>query len=171
MNICQKCGHTNKVGALLCDKCGHMLEELVKAKADKETIRFAEIPAHVTAHIDEIVNKMVLTVPRSKNQEPIILDLNRDEFYVGRSEDGFVVDIDLVPYGASRLGVSRQHARIFLSGTTWMIEDLGSTNGTYLNRRHMTSNTQYIIRHGDELVFGKMQVQIYFSFDDTTMGF
>jgi pSer/pThr/pTyr-binding forkhead associated (FHA) protein len=147
-----------------------MLEELVKAKADKDTIRFAEPPAHLSSQLDS-PDKMVVTVPRSKNEEPIILTLDRTEFFIGRSEDGFMVDIDLVPYGASRLGVSRQHARIFLSGSTWMVEDLGSTNGSYLNRRRMLPDTQYIIRHGDEIVFGKMLVEIYFSFDDSTAGF
>lgn len=170
MNICSKCGHDNRAGSLLCDKCGHMLEELVKAREEKQTIRFAEPPAHVTAQLDA-PDKMVVTVPRSKNQDSIILDLDKGEFFIGRNEDGFIVDINLVPYGASRLGVSRQHARIFFSSNTWMIEDLGSTNGSYLNRRHMSANTPNIIRHGDELVFGKMLVQVYFSFDDSTAGF
>ncbi|MDQ7027375.1 MAG: FHA domain-containing protein [Anaerolineae bacterium] len=147
-----------------------MLEELVKAKEEKQTIRFAEPPAHITAQLNS-PDKMVVTVPRSKNQDLIILNLDKGEFFIGRSEEGVEVDINLVPYGASRLGVSRKHARIFFSDNTWMVEDLGSTNGSYLNRRHMTANTPNIIRHGDELVFGKMLVQVYFSFDASTAGF
>jgi pSer/pThr/pTyr-binding forkhead associated (FHA) protein len=154
---------------LLCDKCGHMLEELVKAKEEQKTIRFAPPPVHVTAQLDA-PDKLVVTVPRSKNQTPIILDINQGEFAIGRGEDGNRVEIDLEPYGAARLGVSRRHARIFLSDEAWMIEDLGSTNGSYLNRRAMTPNTPHIIRHGDELVFGKMLVQVFFSSDVSTAG-
>jgi pSer/pThr/pTyr-binding forkhead associated (FHA) protein len=170
MNKCSKCGHENRPGMLLCDKCGRMLEELVKAKAAQSTIRFAAPPPNVTAQLDS-PDKIVVTVPRSKNQDPIILDINQGEFVFGRCEDDNIVDVDLVPYGASRLGVSRRHARMFLSSDAWMIEDLGSTNGSYLNRRAMTANTPHIIRHGDELVFGKMLVQVFFSFDDSTASF
>lgn len=171
MNTCSKCGHENRPGTLLCDKCGHMLEELLKAKETQNTIRFATPPAHVTAQLGDSPDKLVVTVPRSKNQDPIILDIKKGEFIVGRSEDDNIVDIDLVPYGAARLGVSRRHARIFLSSDAWMIEDLGSTNGSYLNRRLMSPNTPHIIRHGDELVFGKMLVQVFFSFDESTASF
>lgn len=170
MNICSKCKHQNRAGALVCDRCGHMLEELVKASLAKQTIEFAAPPAHITAELD-VPDKLVVTVPRSKNQEPIVLDARNQDFVFGRNEEDNVVDIDLMPYGAARLGVSRQHARIFFSGNTWMIEDLSSTNGSYLNRRHMKANTPHVIRHGDELVFGKMLVQVYFSSDESISGF
>jgi pSer/pThr/pTyr-binding forkhead associated (FHA) protein len=52
-----------------------------------------------------------------------------------------------------------------------MIEDLGSTNGSYLNRRPLSPKTPHVIRHGDEVVFGKMLVQIYFSGADGFTGF
>jgi pSer/pThr/pTyr-binding forkhead associated (FHA) protein len=52
--------------------------------------------------------------------------------------------------------VSRRHARITISGTEASIEDLGSTNGTYLNRgRRLIPGQPFRIINGDELILGK----------------
>ena len=168
-NICSHCKHSNRSGVLICEKCGNMLDELAKATKLKNTVEFADPPPDVTAELEQ-PDRLVVTVPRSKNKEPIVLDSSRQDFTFGRTEDGNHVEIDLVPYGAARLGVSRKHARIYYSGNTWMIEDLGSTNGSYLNRRPMTANTPHVVRHGDELVFGRMLVQVYFSADESLAG-
>jgi pSer/pThr/pTyr-binding forkhead associated (FHA) protein len=49
--------------------------------------------------------------------------------------------------------VSQVHARIFPTGETVMVEDLGSTNGTYLNRRRVTSPAE--LQRGDRVKIGK----------------
>jgi pSer/pThr/pTyr-binding forkhead associated (FHA) protein len=49
--------------------------------------------------------------------------------------------------------VSQVHARVFPKGANYMIEDQGSTNGTYLNRRRITSPTE--VRRGDQIKIGK----------------
>jgi hypothetical protein len=50
-------------------------------------------------------------------------------------------EIDLTAIGGSKLGVSRQHAVIRCSAGQWTIEDMGSTNGTYLNESPLVPNT------------------------------
>jgi pSer/pThr/pTyr-binding forkhead associated (FHA) protein len=45
------------------------------------------------------------------------------------------------------------HARIYNSDGTWFIEDLGSTNGTYLNQRRITAPAE--VRAGDKVRIGK----------------
>jgi len=42
-------------------------------------------------------------------------------------------DVDLGPHGGSQAGVSRRHARLLYSPQGWLLEDLQSTNGTFLN--------------------------------------
>ncbi|MCX5745997.1 MAG: GGDEF domain-containing protein [Proteobacteria bacterium] len=69
--------------------------------------------------------------------------LDTDEKFIGRMED---LDIPL-----EGEGLSRKHARLFRDVTGWQIEDLGSTNGVYINdvkitRRHL--------KDGDLLRFG-----------------
>jgi pSer/pThr/pTyr-binding forkhead associated (FHA) protein len=49
--------------------------------------------------------------------------------------------------------VSQMHARLFAKGDVYMVEDLGSTNGTYLNRRKVTTPTE--LRRGDQVKIGK----------------
>jgi diguanylate cyclase (GGDEF)-like protein len=52
-------------------------------------------------------------------------ELGSDEIVVGRGSD---CDIQI-----DRDSVSRRHARIFRVGDQWHVEDLGSTNGSYIN--------------------------------------
>ncbi len=54
--------------------------------------------------------------------------------------------------GDMALAVSRRHARIFYSGWRVCIEDLGSRNGTWLNRKRVESPT--IVDRGDVIEFG-----------------
>ncbi|HEX2621680.1 MAG TPA: FHA domain-containing protein [Phototrophicaceae bacterium] len=90
-----------------------------------------------------------------KENKPIIL---------GRSDmrTRFVPDIDLTPYGALDRGVSREHSRIHLEGDRLYISDLDSTNGTFLAGKRLDPNTPTLIRKGDELVLGRLAVQILF---------
>lgn len=54
--------------------------------------------------------------------------------------------------------VSAQHARLSYHHQQWWLEDLASTNGTYLNDEVVTSPV--VITHGDELRLGHIGVKI-----------
>jgi pSer/pThr/pTyr-binding forkhead associated (FHA) protein len=54
--------------------------------------------------------------------------------------------------------VSTRHARLFNKEGTWFVEDLGSTNGTYLNRVKVTSPSPIAV--GDEVRVGKTVVEV-----------
>ena len=54
--------------------------------------------------------------------------------------------------------VSQMHARIFPKGDAVMIEDLGSTNGTYLNRQRITAATE--VQRGDRVKIGKTVLEM-----------
>jgi pSer/pThr/pTyr-binding forkhead associated (FHA) protein len=54
--------------------------------------------------------------------------------------------------------VSQVHARIFPKGESYMVEDQGSTNGTYLNRRRITAPTE--VRRGDQIKIGKTVLEM-----------
>jgi len=70
--------------------------------------------------------------------------LDRQEFVLGRGTD---CDIQV-----DRDSVSRRHAKVFLrDGTTWVVQDLGSTNGSYVNDE---SIQQAPLRDGDFLKIG-----------------
>jgi pSer/pThr/pTyr-binding forkhead associated (FHA) protein len=49
------------------------------------------------------------------------------------------------------------HARIFSRDGSWFLEDMGSTNGTYLNQRRITSPAE--LRAGDKVRIGKTTLE------------
>jgi pSer/pThr/pTyr-binding forkhead associated (FHA) protein len=54
--------------------------------------------------------------------------------------------------------VSQVHARLFARGDSVMVEDLGSTNGTYLNRRRITAPAE--LQRGDQVKIGKSVLEM-----------
>jgi pSer/pThr/pTyr-binding forkhead associated (FHA) protein len=61
------------------------------------------------------------------------IDLGEYPITIGRANDATLVVVD--DYASSR------HARIFAQDGQWIVEDLGSTNGTYLGRTRLTQPT------------------------------
>ena len=62
----------------------------------------------------------------------------------GRKEDNNVVMVD--PYA------SGHHARVYLKNTDYLLEDLGSTNGTLLNGEKLEGKA--VLKSGDEIKIG-----------------
>jgi pSer/pThr/pTyr-binding forkhead associated (FHA) protein len=71
-------------------------------------------------------------------------------------------DIDLTSDGGLEKGVSRRHAKITRRGSEVFIEDLGSINGTFLNRKKLTPYLPQVLKSGDELQLGKLILRVNF---------
>lgn len=71
-------------------------------------------------------------------------------------------DIDLTPYGALDRGVSREHASLHIEGEKLYVTDMDSTNGTFLGGNRLTAFTPTALRKGDELLLGRLPVQVLF---------
>lgn len=83
--------------------------------------------------------------------------LSGTEAVIGRwdADNGVFPDVDLDSYDPEAK-VSRRHARIKRKNSAYLIEDLGSTNGTYVNRgRRLLPGTAQTINGGDEIIVGK----------------
>jgi pSer/pThr/pTyr-binding forkhead associated (FHA) protein len=82
---------------------------------------------------------------------PVVIPLNGSDVTFGRAAPATVVLDD--PY------VSDRHARIAHEGSNgWVVTDLGSTNGTFLNQVKVTRPTP--IQAGDRLGIGKTTVEV-----------
>lgn len=102
-----------------------------------------------TAHAALVINR-----GRSAGKE---FPVHEDEAYIGRwdADSGIFPDIDL-DSDDPEAKVSRRHARITRRGEQYFIEDLGSTNGTFINRgRRLLPGDRQPLNDGDEIIIGK----------------
>jgi len=79
------------------------------------------------------------------------------ETNIGRwdADGGIFPDVDL-DQDDPEAKVSRRHARIIREGNQFFIEDLGSTNGTFINRgRRLLPGNRHPLNNGDEIIVGK----------------
>jgi hypothetical protein len=79
------------------------------------------------------------------------------EINIGRwdADSGIFPDVDLDEDDAEAK-VSRRHARIVNHNGQYFIEDLGSTNGTFVNRgRRLLPGKRHMLQNGDEIIVGK----------------
>jgi pSer/pThr/pTyr-binding forkhead associated (FHA) protein len=70
-----------------------------------------------------------------------------DAVTVGRIPDNHIQLDDVT--------VSRQHAVFIRAGDRWLVRDLGSLNGTYVNNERVEES---VIRHGDDLQIGRFRL-------------
>jgi hypothetical protein len=80
--------------------------------------------------------------------------------YIGRADDK-AVDVDLEDQEPpDRIWSSRQHAVITFEAGTMTIEDLNSTNGTYLNRSRIESGKKVPLSLNDVIQIGTVQLKV-----------
>ncbi len=73
----------------------------------------------------------------------------KDNIIVGRTHRNTLADVDLGPYGAAKVGISRRHARLTRQGNRWLIEDLESLNGTFVNEVEVKPGNPVPLKNGD----------------------
>jgi len=146
---CNNCGHANPAAANFCSACGAALDPTAQ---DPVTITFqpegdesgadAGIPEPVV--LDE--GAAVLVVRRGPTAGSRIL-LDAEVTSLGRhpQSDIFLDDVT----------VSRKHAEVVRSGSEFLVRDLRSLNGTYVNRERVEEAT---LAHGDELQVGRFKL-------------
>lgn len=148
-DICPRCGHSNPVGANFCSSCGADLD-----KGD-----------------DHTSTTMTVTVPIDSPEEEI--DVEMDELPAGvgmlvvtrgpNSGSRFALDEPLVTAGRhpdsmiflDDITVSRRHAEVRKVADGYKVADVGSLNGTYLNRQRVEEAD---LHDGDELQIGTFKL-------------
>jgi CRP-like cAMP-binding protein len=87
-----------------------------------------------------------------------------DETTIGRADPvtGILPDIDLTSVDANR-SVSRRHAKIICSGNQYfMLEEVGTVNGTYVNDQRIPTGTPVMIHNGDGIKIGLIAMKALF---------
>ena len=186
---CQSCGTENLDGAQFCDECGANLQISAGSNNEINVQNFQPLlsepsfnVASVTSIGIEPIIEQVAPVPVEKPSERksegahsmLVIErgtsvgkrfnLSADESYIGRwdADNGIFPDVDLDAYDPEAK-VSRRHARIRReNGNKYIIEDLGSTNGTFINRgRRLIPGNSNILNDGDEIIVGKTFLRFY----------
>jgi hypothetical protein len=86
--------------------------------------------------------------------------LYEGENYIGRADEK-AVDVDLEDQeAADRVWSSRQHAVIFFESGTLTVEDLNSTNGTFVNRLRVHPGQKQQLRLNDVIQVGTVQMRV-----------
>jgi hypothetical protein len=143
---CPECGFQNPEAANYCAKCGALL---VRDESDT-TMSYTPDDGEEegAAILDEIKTEGPALVVRSgggRAGEHFLLETEATT--VGRSPDCHVFLDDVT--------VSRRHAEVLRRDGQFFIEDKGSLNGTFLNRRRIESAP---LEDGDELQIGKYKL-------------
>ena len=147
---CPECGFVNDEGANYCQKCGAYLSR--PEGADEPTTMTYVVDASGEMHpvdIDEVIEKsgaaLVIRAGGGRAGESFTLDGDRTS--IGRTPDAGVFLDDVT--------VSRNHALLVRREDGLYIDDLGSLNGTYVNRRRIESQP---LEDGDEIQIGKYKL-------------
>jgi pSer/pThr/pTyr-binding forkhead associated (FHA) protein len=144
---CPECGFQNPETANYCSKCGSLLVR----EESEATMAFT--PEHAEEEgqpelADFGINGPALVVRSGGGRAGETFPLGTDETTVGRSPDCDIFLDDVT--------VSRKHAVVARRNNRLEIEDLGSLNGTFLNRRRIDSAAP--LEDGDELQIGKYRL-------------
>jgi hypothetical protein len=143
---CPECGFQNPEAANYCAKCGALL---VREEGDETTQTFsAEEADEALGTLDDLGVEGPALVVRSGGGRSGESFVPQDErTTIGRSPDCGVFLDDVT--------VSRRHAILVQRDGRWYIEDQGSLNGTFVNRRRVESAE---LEDGDELQIGKYRL-------------
>jgi hypothetical protein len=92
----------------------------------------------------------------------LLLDPQRSEFLVGRPDPvtGTQPEINLGPFDVSRT-LSRRHAKILREGSLYSVrEEVGTTNGTFVNGERIKTGTAVPLKPKDRVRFGSIEVDL-----------
>ena len=153
---CSYCEQENGSGDVYCQNCGQELislnETLISIPSFSPTPVVASMPIPRMA----IAKKACFVVQSSQVNLPIPAE--KTDILIGRQDMGRNVfpEIDLTGQDAESGSVSRRHARMIFKNGQWFIEDLHSTNYTFVNREMLPPGQLRPLQNGDEVRVGKV---------------
>jgi hypothetical protein len=146
---CPECGFVNADGANYCQKCGAFLGERSEGgDPTTATYRVGETGELIPVDLDAASSAgPVLVIRSGGGRVGESFSLNGDRLTIGRRPDSDIFLDDVT--------VSRDHALLVRRGGDLYLDDLGSLNGSYVNRRRIESHR---LEDGDELQIGKYKL-------------
>jgi hypothetical protein len=153
---------------VFCSECGSCLledQQLSTEPFDARDIKWYGDPEHNQADEDDEFTigpqSIFLRIGSGRRTRSLAISLERP-IRLGRSDPKYQIfpEIDLTSDNGIECGVSREHACIFRRGSIIEVEDLGSTNGTFLNGERLPPYVSHPLNDGDQLQMGKLLIEI-----------
>jgi pSer/pThr/pTyr-binding forkhead associated (FHA) protein len=167
MITCPNCSQKEMEGALFCGECGQLLfDDTIKTSDNRIDSGFnaykfsGKTQKHASTRSNPFPDALItLYVPAEDAYVPIN---EENEVIIGRSGEGQSVlpDIDLEKYQAYESGVSRLHASISTIKGKVIITDLGSLNGTSVNKVKIEPHVSYALKDGDVVFLGRFKFEV-----------
>jgi pSer/pThr/pTyr-binding forkhead associated (FHA) protein len=160
MTHCPNCGTSNAADAAFCGQCGFNLQANAVAQpvAALAAVATAQPMPQPTSSMNTIGNTQlqVSTAKLFHVQTEKVIELPQSSaiVHLGKPNDRIPPDIDLSGYPNSEI-VSRIHADIRIEGDAYFVEDVGSSNGTYVNNLPLAVGSRHRLRPGDRIALGK----------------
>lgn len=156
--VCSRCGHSLSASDRFCPECGATAPDNSDATA-------VQTASEITGTIHALGTQAADSGPLQPVQDPALtavepgthvlvitrgpaagarIEMVGDKMTAGRAADSDIFLDDIT--------VSRQHANFLRDGEQWVLVDLGSLNGTYVNRQRVD---RVELNNGDEIQIGK----------------
>ena len=161
---CPNCKHWNEAGSRFCEECGFELESVgnqpISAQVSVREADDNEIPAPAPQTLTPA--SAPAPVPYSGprlllNSTGSIFRLG-DVAIVGREDPSLQIDLEGYPEGKY---VSHRHAQITKIKDAFYVEDLGSSNHTYVNQIKLAQGQAEPLKEGDIVRFGKVELTFH----------
>lgn len=161
---CPSCTTENMPGSFFCVECGasflpSRIRETTASLGTQTTSQpLAPSPA-MPAAADPAPPALRVVVLNSGRKlgftsaQPVV---------IGRQDSGrnFYPDLDLTTDGGLDAGVSRRHARILFQAAGCYLEDLDSSNGTFVNGIQLAPRSPTELHHSDEVRLGNILLRV-----------
>jgi FHA domain len=163
---CHQCGHKNASGILVCVKCHALLVE----DALPKTVNIGQVadlgkpdknPPRAKEHY-EMPEALIFYI---EGHPPIEITLGI-QLVLGRQNLNTAAkpSLDLTPYNGLDCGVSRMHLIIKQDEGRLVVEDMASSNGTWLQNIRLKAYHPTPLNSEDSLLLGKLLVKVVFKY-------
>jgi hypothetical protein len=143
---CSECGFQNPESANYCSRCGALLQRGEPAAENTQTFTADEVD-DLTEHGEFGLEGPALVVRQGGGRAGESFRPTGERTRIGRSPDCEIFLDDVT--------VSRNHAVLIENNGSYSVEDQGSLNGTFVNRRRIDRAP---LAEGDELQVGKYRM-------------